>query len=66
MEVLGVLISKKCETKLWDPVKVAPSGIAFSHLFFADDLVLFTKVDQKNCVAIRDVLKTFYELFGKR
>lgn len=47
MEVLGALITEKCEAKLWDPVKVAPRGIAFSHLFFTDDLVLFAKADKK-------------------
>ena len=30
-----------------------------SHLFFADDLVLFAKVDHINCSAIRDVLDDF-------
>lgn len=66
MEVLGALISEKCEAKLWDPVKVAPGGIAFLHLFFTDDLVLFAKADQKNCVAIKDVLETFCELSGQK
>lgn len=51
---------------MWDHVKVAPGGIAFSHLFFADDLVLFAKADHKNCVAIRDVLETFCELFEQK
>ena len=66
MEVLGALISEKCETKLWDHVKVAPGGIAFSHLFFVDDLVIFAKADQKNCAAIGDVLETFCELFEQK
>ena len=30
--------------------------------FFADDLILLTKVDQKNCVAIKEVLESFCEL----
>ena len=34
-------------------------GVVFSHLFFTDDLILFAKVDVKNCMAIRDVLDTF-------
>lgn len=45
--------------KLWQPVKASQSGPAFSHLFFADDLVLFAKVDHINCSAIRDVLDDF-------
>ena len=66
MEVLGALIIEKCEAKLWDPVKAAPGGIAFSHLFFADDLVLFAKADRKNCMAIKDAIETFCVLFGQK
>ena len=59
MKVLGALITKKCEAKLWDPVKVALGGIAFSHLFFVDDLVLFAKTDRKNCIAIKNAIETY-------
>ena len=66
MKVLGALIIEKCEAKLWDPVKTAPGGIAFSHLFFADDLVLFAKADRKNCMSIKDLSETFCVLFGQK
>lgn len=66
MEVLGALITEKCEAKLWDPAKVAPGGIAFSHLFFTDDLVLFAKADKKNCIAIKDAIETFCVLYGQK
>ena len=45
MEFLGHLIEEKCEAKLWAPVKASRSGPSFSHLFFADDLVLFASAD---------------------
>ena len=66
MEVLGALITKKCEAKLWDPIKVALGGITFLHLFFADDLVLFAKTNRKNCITIKDAIETFYVLFGQK
>jgi len=59
MEALGHLIEEKCEEKFWTPVKSSISGFAFSQLFFADDLVLFAKVDHVNCSTIRDVLDAF-------
>ena len=43
MDYLGQLIEEKCHMKLWNPVKASQSGPAFSHLFFADDLVLLLK-----------------------
>ena len=66
MEVLGALISEKCEDKLWDPVQASRGGLAFSHLFFVDSLVLFAKANVKNCRAVRDVLDTFCELSGQK
>ena len=40
------------------PVKASRSGPSFSHLFLADDLVLFAKANVDNCNAIREVLDT--------
>lgn len=64
MEMLGFLIAEKCEENLWDLVRASRNGPAFSHLFFDDDLVLFAKVDMKNCSNIRETLDSFYELSG--
>lgn len=66
MEVLGALILDKCDDNLWDPISASRGGVAFSHLFFADDLVLFAKADVKNCRAIRDALDTFCDLFSQK
>ena len=62
MEVLGFLIKDKCDSNLLDPIKASRGGSAFSHLFFADDLVLFGKVGEKNCQIIKDTLEVFCEL----
>ena len=56
MEYLGHLIEEKCATKVWNPVKTSRNGPSFSHLFFADDLVLFAEADTENCLAINEVL----------
>ena len=66
MEILRALILEKCEAKLWKPMMASRGGIAFSCLFFADDLVLFAKADHKNFVAIKDVLDTFCALSGQK
>lgn len=66
MEILGGVISEKCDAKLWDPVKASQGGIAFSHLFFANDLVLSPKADHKTCVPVRDALDSFCSLSGQK
>ena len=53
-----------CEDKSWDKVRASRSGLSFSHVFFADDLMLFAKADYKNCEAITEVLDKFCSLVG--
>ena len=59
MEFLGALIEEKCNSKHWVSIKASRSGLAFSHLFFADDLILFARVDPENCATIKGVLEEF-------
>ena len=40
--------------------------IGISHLFFADDLILFAKVDEDSCEAISEVLDEFCEESGQK
>ncbi|KAL0016452.1 hypothetical protein SO802_003521 [Lithocarpus litseifolius] len=65
IDYLGQLIAEKCETKCWTPVKASRGGLAFSHLFFVDDIVLFAKADQINCFTIQDVLDQFCDITGQ-
>ena len=65
MDFLGQLVEKKCNAKLWYSVKASQSGLAFSHLMFVDDIMLFAKADRVNCSTIRDVLDYFCGLFGQ-
>ena len=65
MDYLGQLIEEKCSENLWQPVKASQNGLAFSHLFFADDLILFAKANSVNCSVIRDVLDTFCSFSGQ-
>ena len=64
MDFLGQLIQEKCEANLWQLVKASQSGPSFSHLFFADDLVLFGRADGRRCAVIRDVLDDFCSMSG--
>ena len=65
MEVLDHLIEEKCRDNQWNLVKSSNNGVAISHLFFADDLVLFAKANHGNCSTIRDVLDSFCARSGQ-
>ena len=46
-------------------MKTSQEGLPFSHLMFANDVVLFAKADLGNCMAIRDALDTFCSNTGQ-
>ncbi|KAM2666646.1 hypothetical protein EV2_018455 [Malus domestica] len=43
VEKLGHFISEDVSNKCWKPVKMAKKGPAISHLFFANDIILFSE-----------------------
>ena len=66
MEYLGHLIDKKCMEGVWIPLKASRDNIGISHLFFADDLILFVKVDKDSCKVISEVLDEFCDELGQK
>ena len=50
---------------MWIPMKALRENIGISHLFFADDLMLFAKVSEKGSEAIKEVLDKFCEDSGQ-
>ena len=44
MENLSHLIKQKCVEGAWVPLKASWDNLEFSHLLFADDIILFSKV----------------------
>ena len=66
MEFLGALIDSKCALGDWTKVKASRGGPGFSHVFFADDLLLFAKANARNCAAIADVLDVFCSMSGQK
>lgn len=43
MEVLSQRICKLVEQKEWRPIKIGGAALMISHIFFADDLLLFAE-----------------------
>ena len=66
MEFLGFHIMESCAVGEWHPIKAGQSGPKFSHLFFADDLVLFSSATISCAHAIDEVLGKFCHSSGQK
>src|SRR4051812_15807276 len=47
------------ERKQWKPIKLGKRGLPLSHLFFADDLLLFSYADDEQVALIKNILTKF-------
>jgi hypothetical protein len=56
MEYLAWLIQVEVDGGQWTGIKASRNGPVFTHLFFADDLILFAKATKKSCQAITRVI----------
>ncbi|GMI82239.1 hypothetical protein HRI_001893200 [Hibiscus trionum] len=59
MERLGHLINAAISSGEWKPFRFVRNGIPVSHLFFADDLILYAKALHNQASTIQQVLSTF-------
>lgn len=66
LERLGHLIQSKVETGLWKGIKCTRACPTLSHLFFADDLLLFSEASLDQLEVMESCLKEFCELSGQR
>ena len=66
LEQLTNKINLATESKDWTPFWVGRKKIPISHLLFADDLLLFGRVDENTAFAVRDTLATFCNDSGQK
>ena len=59
IEYLAYLIHDEADKGNWMGVKTSRDGPSFTHLFFADDVILFAKATKKNFTTINQVLDAF-------
>lgn len=59
MEWLNHYIASECEARRWRPLTFGRNELKLSHLFFADDLILFAEASNDQMEEIRSVMSEF-------
>ncbi|XP_073298281.1 uncharacterized protein [Primulina huaijiensis] len=62
---LSSLIRKSVECKLFKGVKVASTSPVISHLFFADDSLVFFRTKRADCLQVRNCLQMYSRASGQ-
>ncbi|KAH1131016.1 hypothetical protein J1N35_002394 [Gossypium stocksii] len=66
MEWLGQLIKSAISEGKWNPIQLSRNEPTISYLFFADDLVIFSKADTKHCGVLKTILDDFCTIPGHK
>ena len=66
IERLGHIINQAVIEGLWKPIKLSRAGPPLIHLFFANDLLLFSKASEEQIRIIMNCLDTFCVASGQR
>ena len=65
MEKLSHLITSTVEIKQWKPIKVSQANPFISHIFFADDLMLFSEASRSQARILKKYLDKFCNVSGQ-
>ncbi|KAM2673196.1 hypothetical protein EV2_014512 [Malus domestica] len=65
-EVLSLLIQKASGTKMINGVQFNPMGPCISHIFFADDTLIFLRADKKNCSNLGSLIQEYCLASGQQ
>ncbi|KAK5794098.1 hypothetical protein PVK06_035300 [Gossypium arboreum] len=66
MERMGHCIRQAVEEGLWKSMQFSVDGLGLSHLFFADDLVLFCKAELEHARIVKEILTQFCYFSGHK
>ncbi|KAH1066052.1 hypothetical protein J1N35_031039 [Gossypium stocksii] len=66
MEWLGHIIRFEISAGKWHPIQLSRLEPFLSHLFFADDLVIFGKTEIDQAILLKEILKSFCDFSGHK
>uniref|UniRef100_A0A803PHU9 Reverse transcriptase domain-containing protein n=1 Tax=Cannabis sativa TaxID=3483 RepID=A0A803PHU9_CANSA len=64
-EGLSSLLRNRQESHIFNGIAISRHAPAISHLFFADDSLLFCTADRNSCLALQDVFKIYSKASGQ-
>ncbi|KAK5784656.1 hypothetical protein PVK06_039182 [Gossypium arboreum] len=64
LQAAGHSIKSTIGSGNWTPIRLARNAPPLSHLFFADDLILFGQAYEYQARVVKRVLDEFYEISG--
>ncbi|GLT50394.1 hypothetical protein SLA2020_238810 [Shorea laevis] len=64
MEKLAQMIQRRVDSKAWKPLSLSRGGVSISHLFYADDLMLFAQASGAQLDVILECLDQFAKSSG--
>ena len=65
-ERIGDIINEVVEEGRWKPIRLSRNGPNPSHLFFADDLILFVETSVELIIIVMECLNLFCAMSGQR
>lgn len=65
MEDFSMLLTNAANKHLIEPVQPATKGSKITHLFFADDCILFTKASACSVLNLKDIIYRFTNTSGQ-
>lgn len=66
LDYLSRKIHEACNLKAWTPFKVRGGNTEISHLFFADDILLFGEANSLTLSTMRSILNSFFAISGQK
>lgn len=66
MECLAIQIQSLVEEGSWKPIRITKEGIGISHLFFVDDVLLFSQANYEQMELIAGTLNDFCTVCGMK
>ena len=66
VEGLSAVVNEAARNQQWMSISICRGCPRITHLFFADDSILFSKANAKESQKLKQILQTYEEAFGQK